>query len=495
MHLKTPEERSDSLERFHRLSDAKAMHLSRAKELKRVVVVGKKAALKITLISLLCIFSLFASAQIFTPDERYKADILLVIAHPDDDTLVTSYLARAIFDQHKRVAVVYCTRGDSGANSEGREHAQALGLIREIEARDAMAFFGITNIWFLDGRDSASPNVLISLAMWPSGSVLQQLVRIFRLTRPEVVITWLPSTVAGENHGDHQASAVIATEAFDMAGDPAVFSSQLAAPTRLFENALEGLTPWQAQKLYFFTDAYDTGFVQGHGPEYSGKEICPSRKVSYLQLAAQSYAPYHTQSPDPKLNREVAAGHGFDELIAKLIQTGDLSDPVRFWRAKSHVKSSVTGDVFEGISPDPIAFAPAKREAPGMPLAMEIGWGGPWGFYHEFWRAHELSSLRILRPEIAVWPNDTLDIPVRVKNNTGHPDKLRISAILPDGWKLKSNIADLTVPPLGEVTLQVPVVAPPQSNTKFAEIRINVLSGGSFAFQGSVFAKVNQISP
>ena len=46
------------------------------------------------------------SQQISLPDERYKADILLVVAHPDDDTLVTSYLARAIFDQHKRVAVV-----------------------------------------------------------------------------------------------------------------------------------------------------------------------------------------------------------------------------------------------------------------------------------------------------------------------------------------------------------------------------------------------------
>jgi len=51
-------------------------------------------------------------SQVPTPDDRYKADILVVVAHPDDDTLITTYLARAIFDQHKRVAVVYCTRGD-----------------------------------------------------------------------------------------------------------------------------------------------------------------------------------------------------------------------------------------------------------------------------------------------------------------------------------------------------------------------------------------------
>jgi len=42
-------------------------------------------------------------------DERFKADILVVVAHPDDEGAVTPYLARAIYDLHKRVAVVYGT--------------------------------------------------------------------------------------------------------------------------------------------------------------------------------------------------------------------------------------------------------------------------------------------------------------------------------------------------------------------------------------------------
>src|SRR6267142_7291660 len=32
------------------------------------------------------------------PDERFKADILVVVAHPDDEGAVTPYLARAIYD-------------------------------------------------------------------------------------------------------------------------------------------------------------------------------------------------------------------------------------------------------------------------------------------------------------------------------------------------------------------------------------------------------------
>lgn len=432
-----------------------------------------------------------ALSQVSTPDERYKTDILLVVAHPDDDTLVTSYLARAIFDQHKRVAVVYCTRGDSGGNSEAREHARALGLVREIEGRRALSVLGITNVWFLDGRDISSQNVLVSLGAWPSGSVLEQMVRIFRLTQPEVVITWLPSSVAGENHGDHQASGVIATEAFDMAGDPTVFASQVAAPIRQFENALEGLTPWQAKKLYYFTDAFDTGFFQGHGPEYSGKEISPSRRVSYLQIAAQSYAPYYTQSADPKLNRAVETGSDFEALISKLIQTGDLSDPVRLWLGKSHVKTSVTGDVFEGVDTAPIAFAPPKRQTTAQ-VGLRVDWGGTWGFYHEFWRAHELSSLSILRPEIAVQPNDTLTIPLKLENNSPRQEKLAVKVDVPQGWKLQRDPDEINVPANAEMPAAVRVVAPSEESNNFVEIRVRVVSGGNTVFQGSVFAKVSR---
>ncbi len=432
-----------------------------------------------------------AVAQITSPDDRYKADILLVVAHPDDDTLVTSYLARAIFDQRRRIAVVYCTRGDSGSNSEGRERARALGLVREIEGRRAMNFLGITSVWFLDGRDTASQDVLVSLGVWPSAAVLEQLVRIVRLTRPEVVMTWLPCSVAGENHGDHQASGVLATEAFDLAGDPTVFPSQVAAPARQFENALEGLSPWQAKKIYYFTDAFDNGFMQGRGPEYSGKEISPSRKVSYLQLAAQSAAPYYTQSPDPRMNRQIEAGKDLEAIVGKLQQSDYFPDPVRLWLGKALVQSSVTGDVFEGVRSAPISFAPVKRPVPAVSLEMLIELGGPWGFYREFWNAHELQSLRFLRPEIAVQPSDTLTIPLIFRNGSAAAERVTASVIHPQGWKQKDASPQIEVPATGQATLQLRVIAPPQENKTFAEIRVNVVSGGGFDFQTSVFVKVS----
>lgn len=55
-------------------------------------------------------------------DARYKVDILLVVAHPDDEGAATPHLARTL-DEHKRVAVVFGARGGSGGNDAYREHA------------------------------------------------------------------------------------------------------------------------------------------------------------------------------------------------------------------------------------------------------------------------------------------------------------------------------------------------------------------------------------
>ena len=73
------------------------------------------------------------------PDERFKADILVIAPHPDDESTIAGYLAKAVFDEHRRVAVVVTTRGDAGQNLVGNEQARSLAEIREIETREALA--------------------------------------------------------------------------------------------------------------------------------------------------------------------------------------------------------------------------------------------------------------------------------------------------------------------------------------------------------------------
>jgi LmbE family N-acetylglucosaminyl deacetylase len=234
------------------------------------------------------------------PDKRFKVDILVIAPHPDDESTIAGYLAKAVLDEHRHVAVVVTTRGDAGGNLVGFEQARALGEIREIETRQALASIGITDVFFLRAPDTPGfdvADVLRSLETSNHGSSLGEAVRFIRLTRPEVVITMLPATVAGENHEDHQAAGVIATEAFDLAGDPTSFPEQVAAPEDRFYygNLMEGLRAWQPKKLYYYTDASHFDFLKGKGPEYSMTAVSPSQRVSYARLAARELSFHRTQ--------------------------------------------------------------------------------------------------------------------------------------------------------------------------------------------------------
>ena len=374
-------------------------------------------------------------------DERYKADLLLVVAHPDDEGAATAYLARAL-DEHRRVAVVITTRGTSGANKAGAEQAAALGDIREIEARNALAMLGISNVWFLDGKDTASQNVLQSLANWGHGVALERLVRLIRLTRPEVILSFLPGTFIGEDHGDHQACGVLATEAFDLAGDPAAFPEQVAGPANRRELFLENLRPWQPKKIYYFPDADREDIFRGKGPSYSVKEISKAAKQPYWRISLDSFRAHQTQAKD--FLDSVAQ---MDEAqIEKMAASDGWTDDMRFVLGKSLVPGSVSGDVFEGITPAAIPFArPEVSAEPARPeLSAELG--GPYGFYAEFRRAHGLRNLPHAEPsEIALQAPGTLMIPLWVRNRTAKTQEITLSAVLPTGWTAQSGTGKFTV--------------------------------------------------
>lgn len=440
--------------------------------------------------SFLLIFLLLLNASAYSqqappplpPDERYKADILLVIAHPDDETAISSYLARAILDQHKRVAVVYGTRGDGGGNNVGNEQAASLGAVREIEARRALASLGVMNVWFIGAPDTPGQDVLRSLETWHHGNALEQVVRLVRLTRPEVVITWLPCYVAGENHDDHQAAGVIATEAFGMAGDPTVFPSQVAAPRlRLrINNYGEGLRAWQAKKLYYFSDADHTDFLEGKGPQYKSSDVSPSRKVPYYRLSADEWSFHETQ-------------RGVGDVARSAIEKGDftaLKEPERFVMGKSLVSSAMTGDIFEGLTPGPIAYALKRPYRPLQRDGISLRLGGPWEFYREFWRAQSIDHLAgLVTPEVGVAGGQVLNVPVLIANDTDQPKVIRLLTELPDGWTEQVRHAEFPVPAHDTYPVQLVLTAPAGHANEWHKITWKIEAEGRPA--GSVELRVH----
>jgi LmbE family N-acetylglucosaminyl deacetylase len=375
-----------------------------------------------------------AAKPILPADARYKVDILVVVAHPDDEGAATPYLARAI-DEGKRVAVVYGTRGSSGENQAGPEQATALGEIREIEARRATAVLGIDKVWFLGGKDTASQDVLQSLANWDHGMALENLVRLVRLTRPEVILTFLPGTFIGEDHGDHQAAGVLATEAFDLAGDPTIFPEQVSVPLRRLEPYLENLRPWQVKKIYYFPDADKEDIFNGKGPKYSVREISKSAKQAYWRVALESFRRHETQAKG--LIDSLAK---MDEAQIEKMVTSDSfwSNGISFVLGKSLVGGSVTGDVFDGITPGAILFArpEAKPDPPQPDISVELA--GPWDYYAQFRRAHGLAHVPHPEPpEIAQQAGGIFVIPLWLRNQTAEEQEFTLTLGLPFGWTLQ----------------------------------------------------------
>lgn len=428
----------------------------------------KTTWLTVMLAAILCAVPVCAAQiapELPTPDARYKTDVLLIVAHPDDDVLLGAWLARIVLDGHKNVSVIYATNGDGGGNNRGPESGLALGAVREMEARRALAVYGIDRIWFLGGHDTPGQNPLRSLDSWNHGRILNNLIRLVRITRPEVIVTWLPDSVAGENHGDHQAAGVLGVEAFDAAGDPSVFPEQLSAPYSFtgYANLAEGLEPWQAKKLYFFTDAFevDTSYWhnpaekptyrkhldEGTGPVFDATSISASQKVSYAELVVRQQAAYATQ--DGALGEAALARRDWS-LFAY---------PVPLIFGKSLVGGAVTGDVFEGVTAGTIPFHGTRTESFQRDA---FGIGNPWRFYAAFWRQHDLQRLADLMPtaELAANPGDKLTVPLVACNTTVGPIEVAMQATLPEGWTNNTSFRRYPVQPGACYTIQEQVVAP-----------------------------------
>jgi len=406
--------------------------------------------------------SVFAqqAGKIRGADERFKVDILVVVAHPDDEGAVTPYLARAIYDLHKRVAVVYGTHGSSGGNSYGSERATALGDIREMEARAACARLGIQNVWFLDGNDTASQNVLNSLANWGHGANLEKMVELIRLTRPQIVITSLPGLFIGENHGDHQAAGVLATEAFDSAGNATIFPEQVAGASAKRELYLENLKPWKASKIYYFADAQDDKQFAGSGPAYSIKEISPSQNKPYWRLAIDAATTHLTQYPE-EIHALEKLGDAELEKRMSDPDTGWWSDPETLIFGKSNVGGAPTDDVFAQSMPGPASVPGGVVGAAEQTQGAKLTIGGPWGYYEQFRALHELLSLPVARvPEIAIKAGMPVYVPLIIHHASSEAMKVTIQAEAPVGWKVTSGQGDFVLPAESSTEMRVELDTP-----------------------------------
>jgi len=150
--------------------------------------------------------------------------VLYIAAHPDDEnTRLIAYLAN---EKCLRTGYLSLTRGDGGQNLIGPEQGVELGVIRTQELLAARRIDGGEQ-YFTRAYDfgfSKSPEE--TLQKWNKDSILSDMVWVIRNFRPDIIITRFATDGSG-GHGHHTASAILAEEAFDAAGNPNRFPEQL----------------------------------------------------------------------------------------------------------------------------------------------------------------------------------------------------------------------------------------------------------------------------
>ena len=157
--------------------------------------------------------------------------LLLVHAHPDDETINNGATMALYADLGAQVTLVTCTRGEEGEVlvpalahlASGAE--DGLGKHREIELANAMQALGITDYRFLGApeksfRDSGmmdtEPNKRPDV-FWQADldTAAQILVKIIHEVRPHVLITY--DEIGGYGHPDHIQAHRVAMRAVELA--------------------------------------------------------------------------------------------------------------------------------------------------------------------------------------------------------------------------------------------------------------------------------------
>ncbi|WP_122816627.1 N-acetyl-1-D-myo-inositol-2-amino-2-deoxy-alpha-D-glucopyranoside deacetylase [Nocardioides pantholopis] len=188
-----------------------------------------------------------------SPDQR----LLLVHAHPDDESIGNGATMARYVAEGRGVTLVTCTGGEMGEilvpdlEHLGADREDRLGEHRRGELADAMKALGVTDHRYLGGfgryRDSGmkwhedghavAADDLHENAFWAADltEAANALVEIIREVRPQVLVTY--DEFGGYGHPDHiQAHRV------------AMYAAQLAAVPSY---RLDLGEPWEIAKIYW----------------------------------------------------------------------------------------------------------------------------------------------------------------------------------------------------------------------------------------------------
>jgi len=133
--------------------------------------------------------------------------ILVVTAHPDDETFGMGGTIAKYISEGSQVFVVCATKGEAGeADPALVRQYESMAALREAEMRCAMKELGVQEVFFLGYRDSGmqgsvdntNPNAFIQA---PLQETARKIAFYIRKLQPQLVLTFDP--MGGYGHPDH----------------------------------------------------------------------------------------------------------------------------------------------------------------------------------------------------------------------------------------------------------------------------------------------------
>jgi LmbE family N-acetylglucosaminyl deacetylase len=206
------------------------------------------------------------------------ARLMQTVAHPDDED--GGMLTLESRGKGATVLLLTLNRGEGGQNKVGSNLFDVLGVLRTLELLGADRYYGVEQRFTRVADFGFSKNAGETFEKWQGHEIaLGDMVRVIRTFRPDVLVARFSGTDR-DGHGHHQASSILAREAFRAAADANRFPEQIK----------QGLSPWQAKKLYI-------GNVCGFGAQTCAAENYtvrlntgeqnPRLGMSYIQFALE----------------------------------------------------------------------------------------------------------------------------------------------------------------------------------------------------------------
>lgn len=121
--------------------------------------------------------------------------LLLVFAHPDDESFITGGTIATYADLGWNIELLCATRGDAGQSAlHDSISRRDLGDIRDAELAEAAKILGIANVMQMSYKDGALKNI-------PPGEIEEKIYKHMRYVTPDVVVTFDSTGIS--NHPDH----------------------------------------------------------------------------------------------------------------------------------------------------------------------------------------------------------------------------------------------------------------------------------------------------